>query len=364
MPAPPQPPRAAIRATLAARQALLRLADRLVPSELAVFEQSMGAAVVRMLGAVIELGVADELARGPATAAQLAGRLGLDADALHRVLRALAARGFYRLDRRGRFRATRRGRLLARDGDGMGAWVSYLNLDSTRAAWDGVGDTVRTGVPAFPAVHGASVWTWFAEHPDEERLFAAAMRRMTRIVLPMVVAGWPWPEEGRLCDVAGGVGTLLAAILEQRPRLQGVLVDAPGVLREAEAHLTGAGVRDRVELAEGDIFARVDARADTYILKDVLHDWDDERCLRILRTVRAAMPAGARLVLVETLIEPGDADPVASLIDVQMLTQCDGGRQRSAAELRALLGAAGLTPGRVRDTGTVAMVEGVAGVAG
>jgi ubiquinone/menaquinone biosynthesis C-methylase UbiE len=163
-----------------------------------------------------------------------------------------------------------------------------------------------------------------------------------------------------VCDVAGGVGTLLAAILRARPGARGVLVDAPGVLAEAEDHLTSAGVRDRVELSEGNMFERIDARADVYVLKDVLHDWDDDRCLTILRTVRAAMPDGARLVLVEMLQEANEVDPIASGVDVHMLTQCDGGRQRSAAELHALMRAASIEPGAVRLTAVPALVEGVA----
>jgi hypothetical protein len=163
-----------------------------------------------------------------------------------------------------------------------------------------------------------------------------------------------------VCDVAGGVGTMLAAILGARPGLRGVLVEAPGVLAEADEHLREAGVRDRVELREGDIFERVDAKADVYALKDVLHDWDDERCVTILRTVRAAMPEGARAVLVELPQEPNEPDPIASLADLHMLTQCDGGRQRSIAELQELLRAADLTPGDVHRTAGPALVEGLA----
>ena len=356
------PPRPAARAVLRLRSALLRAADRILPADIAVFEASKGFGETRVLGALAELGVADELARGPQTAEELARRMGLDADALHRTLRAAATRDLVRVDRRGRFRLGRLGKVLRRDDPrSMRPWVRYIALDSTQDAWAGLSDTLRTGEPSFPAVHGRSVWAHFAANPDEERLFADTMRRMTELVLPSVAAGYPWPEEGTVCDVAGGVGTLLAGLLHARPRLRGVLVDAPGVLREAEEHLARAGVRDRVELSEGDMFERVDARADVYVLKDVLHDWDDARCLTILRTVRRAMPDGARVVLVETLQEPNRPDPVASHMDLHMLTQCDGGRQRSAEELGALLREAGLRPGEVRRTAGPALVEGVAG---
>jgi len=354
-------PRAAVRAVLAARAAARRAADRIGPRDLALFELSFGFASSRMLATFAELGVADHLDR-PRTAQDLAGELGVDADALHRVLRGLALGGVVRLDRRGRFALTRRGRLLREDHpQSIRAWVRYVMLDSTQAAWAGLTDTVRTGAPSFPAVHGRSVWEHFAEHPEEERLFAASMRRVTEFDLPSITGGYPWPDRGTVCDVAGGTGTMLAGILRARPDLDGVLVDAPGVLAEAEQHLARAGVRDRVTLSAGDLFAGMRAEADVYTLKDVLHDWDDERCLTILRTVRAAMPAGSRVVLVETLQDPNVPHPIASLADVQMLTQCDGGRQRSVAELHALLRGAGITPGTVRRTAGPALVEGYAG---
>jgi hypothetical protein len=360
MPASP-PPRPVVTAVLKARGALRRLADRIVPAHVAVFDGSIGVGRTHVIGALAELGVMDELARGPATAAELAPRVGADADALHRVLRAAAVERLVRLDGDGRFRLARLGRPLRTDDPhSVRSWARYIALPSTSAAWADLPESIRTGRSAFRRRHGSSVWEWFAEHPDEERLFAGAMRRLTEEDAPAIVAGYPWPQTGTVCDVAGGVGTLLAAILAARPGLRGVLVDAPGVLAEAEAHLRERGLRERVELQAGDIFERVEATADVYLLKDVLHDWDDEASARILKTVRATMPAGARLVVVEMLQERNEPDLIASLADIQMLTQCEEGRQRSAAELGALLHAAGLAPGAVRPTIGPALVEATA----
>lgn len=242
----------------------------------------------------------------------------------------------------------------------LAPWTRYLRTEAVQRAWSGLPETVRTGEPTFPATHGRSVWDHFADNPEEERLFANSMRELSGLVKAWVVAGYPWPQNGTVCDVAGGSGPVLAAVLEARPALRGVLVEAPGVLPEADAHLRRAGLRERVELLEGNIFDRVEATADLYVLKDILHDWDDERSLQILRTVRAAMAPGSRLVLIETLLDPDDPDPIAVRIDLHMLTQCDGGRQRSVAELHALLRAADLTPGEVHETGGPAMLESVA----
>jgi hypothetical protein len=357
---PAAPPRFAARGVLGALRGLERVSDRLVPADVAAFLISVDFIYSRALGTFAELGIADQLDK-PRTAAEIATTLDLDADALHRVMRLLALRGVLRLSKDGRFRLTRIGKRLRTDHPkSMRSWVRYALLDSTQQAWAGLTDTVRTGEPSFPAVHGRSVWDHFAATPEEERLFASCMRRLTQLDLPAITGGYPWPETGTVCDVAGGVGTLLAGILRARPRLNGVLVDAPGVLGEASPYLDEAGVRERVTLSEGNMFERVDARADVYTLKDVLHDWDDERCLTILKTLRAAMPPGSRVVLVENLQEPNVPDPVGSMVDLQMLTQCDGGRQRSVTELHDLLRRADLRPGEVRKTAGPALVEGIA----
>ncbi|HEV2061430.1 MAG TPA: methyltransferase [Solirubrobacteraceae bacterium] len=355
------PPRPLARAVVGARIALERLGDRMLPAEIATLNRSIGFAPAFTMRVLAELEIPEALGDRRRSASEIAREKGLDADALHRVMRYGALHGLLKLDRRGRFRLTRTGRVLRADHPhSMRSWILYLTDAASQEAWRNMTHTVRTGEPAFPATHGESVWTYFEKHPHEEAQFAEGMRRITQVDLPSIVGGYPWPQTGTVCDVAGGIGTLLTGILEARPDLRGVLVDGAGVLREAEDYLRSNGVRDRVELSEGDFFERITAKADVYVMKDVLHDWDDERCRRILATVRAAMPAGSRLVLVETLQEPNVVEPVASFIDVQMLTQTDGGRQRSVAELHALLRDAGLTPGAVRRTANPGLIEGIA----
>ena len=338
-----------------------RAGDRILPPEVLAWERVTALATTRIIGALVEVGAIESLGRRAATAATVAAELGLDADALERSLRLAGEDGIVRRSRGGAWALTPVGEAL-REGHSpsISHWARYMNTDAVQQAWGNLAETIRTGEPTFPATHGKSVWQHFAENPEEERLFANSMRELTGLVTAWVVKGYPWPETGTVGDVAGGSGPMLAAILAARPGLSGVLVEAPGVLPEADAHLKAAGVRERVELVEGDIFERVEAKADIYLLKDILHDWDDERSLQILRTVRAAMVPGAKLVLIETLLDPDDPDPLAVRVDLHMLTQCDGGRQRSAGELGSLLAAAGFTPGAVHPTGGPALVEGIA----
>jgi hypothetical protein len=360
MPRVPPPP--VVDAAVALRRVLLRAADSLLPPSAAVWDRTMGIARTQIIGVIAELGVPDLLDGGRLTAAELAGRLDVDADTLHRVLRAAAVDGLLRVDRRGRFRLTRFGRTLRSDAPGtLRPWARYMALRSSRDAWGDLEESVRTGRSAFERVHGASVWDWFAAHPEEERLFAAAMRSITEFDAPALAASDLVPDSGTVCDVAGGAGTLLAEVLSERPGLRGVLVEAPGVLNEAEEVLSSRGVRSRVELVEGDLFGELPSvGADVYVLKNILHDWDDPTSLRILSGVRAAMAAGARLVVIEQIQERNSPHPIASLSDIQMLTQCVDGRERSRDELRELLSRAGFTPARFQRAGVSALVEGVA----
>jgi hypothetical protein len=358
---PPVPPPPVVDAALRLRRVLLRAADSLLPPWAAVWDRTMGVARTEIIGVLASLGVADELANGPLTAPELASRLRVDADALHRVMRVAAADGLFKLDRRGRFKLTRLGKTLKSDSPAtLRPWARYMALDSTRRAWADIGESIRTGRAAFERVNGSSVWDWFAAHPEEEQLFAAAMRSITEFDGPALAASELVPDGGVVCDVAGGAGTLLGELLVARPRLRGVLLERPGVLKEAEKHLSSRGVLDRVELVEGNLFGEMSASADVYLLKNILHDWDDPACTEILSRVRATMEPGSRLVLVEQLQERNEPHPFASLSDVQMLTQCVDGRERSLSELQALLSGAGLTPARTARAGVSALVEGVA----
>jgi hypothetical protein len=349
---PRRPPAVAVRLALRLRQALLRLADRVVPPHVALADQALGNARAAGLAVMAELGVADLMTR-PRTASELAAQVGADPDLLHRTMRALVLSGVFTLDRSGRFALTAIGERLRRDHpDSMWSAIRYWSCASHQQAWAALPDVVRTGRPAFPAVHGRSVWTWFEEHPDEGRLFASAMRRLSELDAPDIVDLVPWPVRGTVCDLGGGAGSVLSRLLQARPGLRGVLVEASAVIPEADRLLTERGVRDRVDLIEGSFFSPLSVDADVHLLKHVLHDWDDDACGRILGTVHQAMAPGSTLIVVEYLQEPNVATFPASLSDLQMAVVCDAGRERSLSQIRSLLAAAGFGPGPVRTSPT------------
>ena len=168
----------------------------------------------------------------------------------------------------------------------------------------------------------------------------------------MIIAAYPFPETGTVCDVAGGAGVLLGEILRSHPGLRGVLVEAPLVLAEAATYLASIGLADRVQLVEGDLFGEIDATADIYLLKWILHDWDDATCERIVKNVVSSMPASARLVAIEGNQDRNEVHPRFSMIDLQMLTMSEGGKERSGGEIEQLLTNGGMHPLGTRRTAT------------
>jgi hypothetical protein len=345
------PPRWVVRAVLGVRRLLQRGVDRSVPPEVVLFEQAAGLTKTFVLRALVELDVAPHLVKQPLRADELAPMVGADIDALHRLLRAAAVFEIVELERDGRFRSTPLlARLDPRHEQTMAHWVRYFASPANIEAWAELPAAIRTGDSAFRRVHGTDVWSWFAEHADERQDFAAALGVLTAAVSPAIVAGYPFPERGVVCDVGGGVGALLARVLAERPQLRGVLVDRPEVLADAEQWLTAAGMRQRIELVAADAFDRVPCGHDVYVLKNMLHAWDDHTCRRLLDSVRGAMGACARLVVIEALQQRYRVDPFASLSDLQMLVAADRGRERSLDELDALFTSSGLAIGRVVET--------------
>jgi hypothetical protein len=333
------------------RRFLLRAADRVLPSELALLEHSAGFSVGFLLAAMVEVGVPDALVAGPRTAEELATALDCDADALHRALRVAAVYDVVRIDRSGRFRATRLTKALTSDAPyASDAWCRFMASRAHQAAWGDLTATLRSGEPAFQRQNGMSFFEWFDRHPAEARDFAAGLSGLTLSEVSAIAAAYAFPKSGVVCDIAGGVGGVLAEVLRRRPEVRGILVEAPSVLPEAARFLNQLGLADRVELREGDLFGDLTATADVYLLKWILHDWDDAACVRLLRNVASAMPIGSKLVVIEGVQERNATHQRFSPIDLQMLVVTDGGRERSIVELQDLLIAAGLRPLSVRRT--------------
>lgn len=316
-----------------------------------VMDMLWGFFPAQVLQTLTALGVPDLIGDDRRTLAELAAGTATDPDALGRLLRA--ARGLELVEvvvpplpggsADGAWRLTDAGQLLRTGVPGSVGHLARLFCgDATWRSWGELEWSVRTGDVAFEKVTGRSAFAHMADDPGMLAVFTEAMAEGTRMATPGVVATCDLSGVQRLVDVGGGNGTLLAAFLKTHPQLHGVLFDTvEGVGDHAEV-LRGVG--DRVQVVTGDFFVEL-PEADAYVVKSVIHDWDDDRSVAILRRIRAAMPDHGRVFLVEPVLAEDTAglvdQRVVLMSDLNMLV-CTGGRERTRSEFDALLAAAGL----------------------
>lgn len=298
----------------------------------------------QVLQTLARLDVAEHLAGGPLPVADLAARTGTDPDALYRLLRAAAVLDLVELTPDGVATLTPDGALLRRGEPGsVGRLAMLFCGELTWRCWGELAESVRTGDAAWERITGKPPFAAFDDDPELADTFTEAMAEATRNAVPGVVASCDLTGVRTLADLGGGNGTLLAGILAAHPGLRGILFDSPGGLGDAADVLAAAGVADRCRTAGGDFFTAVPT-ADAYVVKSVLHDWDDERCAAILAAVHAAIPGGGALFVVEPVL-PREPEAMAGMrttlmSDLNMLV-CTGGKERTADEFAALFARSG-----------------------
>jgi O-methyltransferase domain/Dimerisation domain len=301
-----------------------------------------------------KLRIADVLTDGPLTVDEIAVRVGAHAPSLRRVLRALASLGIFAADPHGRFHLNRLAQTLRSDHPESLRDFALMMVDEYNwSAWSALEHTVRTGDSAFEHVHGAPAFAWLREHPDKEQMFSASMSSLSAMENAAVARSYAFGKLERIVDVGGAQGHLLATILRSYVRLRGVLFDQPQVIGEAlkAGFVTSPDVNSRCEVAGGDFFESVPAGADAYLMKYIIHDWDDERCVRLLRNCREAMPANGRVLVVDHVVAPGNRFDWGKLLDINMMVML-GSKERTKEEFRQLFSRAGLRLKRVIRTGT------------
>ena len=306
------------------------------------------------------LGLADLLRAGPKSTADLAASTGTHPVALYRLMRALASIGVLREAKGRRFALTPIGEFLRSDVVGTHAPMAELiGRPTFWQAWDNLLHAVRTGGIAFDDLHGRSVWAYRAEHPEEERIFDRAMAAGTEGFAEAVLDVCDFGRFDRVIDVGGGDGTFLAKILAAHPRIVGTLFEQPQIVARAAASIESHGLSNRCEAVGGNFFASVPAGGDAYLLKWILHDWDDAAAIDILRSCRRAMKPLARLLVFEYIVGPPNAAPDAAFMDLNMMVMA-GGRERTREEFAALFAQAGFRLTSVTPTGTpFSLIEGV-----
>ena len=335
-----------------------------LPPGIQLYQLAIGHYVSRALDLAARLGVADLLAAGPLPASELAAKTDTDAAALRRVLRLLASVGVLGEDERGGFALTPLGELLRSDVPGSArASVMLFAGVGIQDSWKELEYCVRTGQPAFRK-HSPDADAFTFMDPEAEKNFDAAMATFAPATSAAMAAAYDFSQFGTLMDVGGGNGAILIGLLGANPSLRGIVFDRAGAAERAREKLAGAGLSARCQVVAGDFFQAVPAGADAYLMKHVIHDWNDEQATRILRNCRRAMKPGARLLIAEGVYPPRIDSSLesrgAAANDVNMLV-VSGGRQRSEEEFRALYAAAGFELAKIVPTlARLSVIEGVA----
>ncbi|GAC1316277.1 MAG: methyltransferase [Chloroflexota bacterium] len=309
-----------------------------------------GFQVSQAVHAVVALGIPDLLADGPRAVEHLAAHVGAHAPSLVRVLRALASVGVLRADPENHFALTDTGACLCTNApERVGGWARFVGRPYHWQAWSSLLHTVRTGETAFVHVHGRSGWDFRATDAVESDIFDHAMTDLSRRASRALLQSYDFSAFNTIVDVGGGRGALLAAILTAHPSARGILLDLPHVVRDADAVLRERDVAQRCAVVGANFFETIPPGGDLYILKSVLHDWPDKDAANILRTCRAAMPVGARLIIVERVMDALSPSRDTAFSDLEMLVG-NGGCERTMDQYADLLAGAWLRLERVTST--------------
>jgi hypothetical protein len=306
--------------------------------------------ISRAVYIIAKLGIPDLLKSGPKTAEELAAATKMHAPSLYRILRALASVGVVSSDEGKRFAQTPLSATLVTGEPGSLRWFAISELGQEHyPAWGNLMHSVKTGEIAFDNFFGVDIWQYFQQNPEDAAVFNDSMSSVTAVTNEAITSLYDFSRFKKLVDVGGGHGGLITSILKLNPELKGVLFDAPQVIDGARARIEAAGLADRCETVAGDFFKAVPAGGDAYIMKWIIHDWDDERAITILKNVRNQMPANGRIILVDSVVPETDEPHFSKFIDLNMLVMT-GGKERTAKEFEELYAAAGFKLLRVIPT--------------
>jgi len=320
-----------------------------------------------VLSVAVRLRIPDLVADGPRSSNDLAATTDTHPPSLYRLLRALAYLGILEETDPGNFGLTDMGALLRTDDPhSMAATTQLFCGEGVWRSWGDLMAGVQTGRPSFERGIGLDPFAEFAQNAEASRNFNRAMSEGTLREAPGIVGPYDFTQFGTLVDVGGGDGALLGSILSATPGLQGIVFDTAAGVNEAADRLSGLGVVDRCQVVEGDFFGSIPEGADAYIMKSVIHDWDDDRCVRILDNCRRAMNSGGKVLIVEPVV-PAEVKPSFALLGVVMsdlnMLMNTGGRERTEDEFESILRSAGLrltNVYRVPKPSTNSVIESVA----
>lgn len=307
--------------------------------------------VSQAIYAAAKFGIADHLKDGPRSVEDLARVTSTNPDALYRLLRALASRGIFAEGQPRQFALTPLAEPLRSDVPGSKRALALMSGDEQFRTWAEIDYSIQTGKIAFDKVFGKPVFEYLSENPDKARIFDAAMVGIHGRETDAILDVYDLSGVGVLADIGGGNGSQITGILRKYRETKGILFDLPHVIERAKEHIQSAGLSDRCRLVGGNFFEAVPEGADVYMLRHIIHDWDDEKSLTILRNCHRAMSSSSKLLVVESVIPPGNQPFGGKFLDLVMLL-IPGGKERTEEEYRTLFDRAGFHLTRVVGTAT------------
>ena len=356
------PPTRVVQAATTVRTWLQSLVARMVPPQVALLEMASGFMATQTVYPAARLGLADVLADGPLCPTDIARQAGSDPDATHRLLRACAAFGVFTERSDGRFGLTPlAGALRSGTPDTMRPVILMLGDPRYQGPWGRLADTVETGTPGATMQFGKPIWDYVDDDPEFAAIFDDAMTRLSALDWPTVEAVYDFSRFSTIVDIGGGHGDLLARMLGASPTAHGVLLERPRLVDQAAEHLRRAGVLDRCRIETGSFFDTAPRDGDLYVMRRVIHDFDDDQAAAILTNVGRHMPEGSTLLLLESVVPPGNSPHFAKTLDLDMMIFV-GGRERTERQFDTLLDRAGFRRRRVIPTASaLSLIEAVVG---
>jgi ubiquinone/menaquinone biosynthesis C-methylase UbiE len=329
-----------------------------VPPQAVLMQMAFGFVLSQAVSVAARLCIADHLADGPKTSEELAEDCGAHAPSLFRLLRALAKAGIFVRDGENKFSNTDISEFLRSDHPESMRAMAHMTCDKEHWLPQGnLEHSVRTGESAFEFTFGSPAFPYMAAHPEAAATFDEAMTNLSNAIGRAAATSYDFSKAATVADIGGGHGILLVSVLQANPHLKGVLFDQPQVV-EGARHAETAGLADRTEIVAGDFFSEIPVDADVYMMKHIIHDWNDEESIQIMSNIARAARPGARLLLVEAVVEDEDVPSLTGLMDLNMLAMTTG-RERTAAEYAELMERSGFKFVGVHETPSpMQLIEG------
>ncbi len=330
-----------------------------IPPQAQLGEMITGYWISQAIYAAAKFGIADLLNEGSLSVDELATATGTKPDLLYRLLRALASVGIFAEGDHKRFSLTPLAEPLRSDVQGSQRSLALMMGEDQYRAWGNLADTIETGDNAYEKVFGKPIFDHLAEQPEKARIFDDAMTGIHGRETGAIIDAYDFSGINVIADIGGGNGSKISSILQSYPNMQGILFDLPHVVERTRPNIEAAGLSNRCQLVDGDFFQSVPAGADAYIMRHIIHDWDDQKSLTILKNCHGVMLSGNKLLLVESVIPPGNDQFMGKFLDLTMML-IPGGKERTENEYHELYDKAGFDLVQIVPTSTeVSVIEGV-----